>query len=146
MTRLKLSQSKICLPKKSQRFAEASRSLESYWKVHIWPLFSLSPILPPHEEGCTIQMELIMPIALQEYQEAFVKFPVLRTPILGKSLVLYIKIQERSLRSFYTQENEEGKQRALYQLSHTLVWPELNSSLIKKLCLALTFSIQKLRY
>jgi len=43
------------------------------------------------------------------------------------------------------QENENGKERDLYYLSHTLIGAELNYSLIEKMCLALMFAIQKLR-
>jgi len=43
-------------------------------------------------------------------------------------------------------ENSEGKVRALYYLSCILVGADLNYSLIEKMCLALTFAIQKLRH
>jgi len=43
-------------------------------------------------------------------------------------------------------KNSEGKERALYYLSHTLVGAELNHSPIKKMCLALMFTVQKLRH
>ena len=42
---------------------------------------------------------------------------VLGAPILGKPLVLYITVQEKSLSSLIAQENEEGKEIALYYLS-----------------------------
>ncbi|XP_074299654.1 uncharacterized protein LOC141630799 [Silene latifolia] len=44
------------------------------------------------------------------------------------------------------QENEDGKERALYYLSRTLVGAELDYSPIEKMCLALIFAIQKLRH
>ena len=43
--------------------------------------------------------------------------PVLGTLIPGKSLVLYIAAQEKSLGALMAQENEKGKERALYYLS-----------------------------
>jgi len=72
--------------------------------------------------------------------------PVLGAPILGKPLLLYIAVQERSLGALCAQENFEGKEKALYYLSRTLVWAELNYSPIKKMCLALIFTVQKLRH
>ena len=44
------------------------------------------------------------------------------------------------------QENEEGKERALYYLSRTLNGAELNYSPIEKMCLALFFAIDKLKH
>ena len=41
-------------------------------------------------------------------------------PILGKPLVLYIAAQEKSLGALMAQENEKGKERALYYLSQTI--------------------------
>ena len=43
--------------------------------------------------------------------------PVLGAPILGKPLVLYIAAQEKSLGALMAQENEKGKEIALYYLS-----------------------------
>ena len=72
--------------------------------------------------------------------------PVLGAPIPGKPLVLYIAAQEKSLGAFMAQENEKGKERALYYLSQTLNGAELNYSLIEKMCLALFFAIDKLEH
>jgi len=66
--------------------------------------------------------------------------------MLGKPLILNIAAQERSLGALCAQKNEEGKERALYYLSRTLVRAELNYSLIEKMCLALMFTVQKLRH
>ncbi|KAA0036541.1 uncharacterized protein E6C27_scaffold191G00430 [Cucumis melo var. makuwa] len=49
-------------------------------------------------------------------------------------------------RSIVAQEKEKGKECALYYLSRTLVEAEVNYSLIKKMCLALFFAIDKLRH
>ena len=43
--------------------------------------------------------------------------PVLGAPIPRKPLVLYIAAQEKSLGALMAQENEKGKERALYYLS-----------------------------
>ncbi|XP_074290312.1 uncharacterized protein LOC141617041 [Silene latifolia] len=72
--------------------------------------------------------------------------PVIGAPIPGKSIILYISAQEHSMGALCAQENEDGKERALYYLSRTLVGAELKYSPIKKMCLALIFAIQKLRH
>ena len=71
---------------------------------------------------------------------------VLRAPIHGWLLILYIVAQEQSLGVLLAQENEDGKENALYYLSRTLHGVELNYSPIKKTCLALMFAIPKLRH
>ena len=43
------------------------------------------------------------------------------------------------------QEDEEGKERAIYYLSRTLIKYELNYSFMERACLAVVFSSQKLR-
>nr|XP_023885550.1 uncharacterized protein LOC111997666 [Quercus suber] len=72
--------------------------------------------------------------------------PVLGAPIPGKPLALYIVAQEKSLGALMAQENDEGKERALYYLSRTLNGAELNYSPIEKMCLALFFAIDKLEH
>ena len=72
--------------------------------------------------------------------------PVLGVPMPGKPLVLYIAAQEQSLGALLAQKNEEEKEKALYYLSRKLTVVELRYSSIEKMCLALFFSIQKLRH
>ncbi|KAM1249238.1 hypothetical protein ACFX2G_032626 [Malus domestica] len=72
--------------------------------------------------------------------------PVLRAPVPGKPLILYIAAQESSVGALLAQENEAQKEGALYYLSRTLTGAELNYSPIEKMCLALMFAIQKLRH
>ncbi|XP_062114336.1 uncharacterized protein LOC133825400 [Humulus lupulus] len=72
--------------------------------------------------------------------------PVLRAPILGKSLILYITTLDRSLGALLAQNNEDGKEVALYYLSRTLAGAEHKYPPIEKVCLALIFAITKLRH
>ena len=44
------------------------------------------------------------------------------------------------------QENEEGKERVLYYLSRTLNGAKLNYSPIEKTCLAIFFTVDKLKH
>lgn len=72
--------------------------------------------------------------------------PILMSPILGKSLLLYVSTIEVSLGIFLAQQDNEGKERAIYYISRTLVQYELNYSPTKKACLALVSASQKLRH
>ncbi|KAG9458136.1 hypothetical protein H6P81_002644 [Aristolochia fimbriata] len=69
---------------------------------------------------------------------------VLTALVPGKPLLLYIVTQEKSLGALLAQT--EGKERALYYLSRMMVGAELNYSLIKETCLALIFTVQKLKH
>ena len=44
------------------------------------------------------------------------------------------------------QNNNEGKENALYYISRTMVGAEINYSSMEKICLALVFAVQKLRH
>ena len=72
--------------------------------------------------------------------------PVLSAAAAGKPLILYIATQEGSLRALLAQENDKGKECALYYLNRTLTEAELNYPPIEKMCLALFFAIDKLRH
>ncbi|XP_071933611.1 uncharacterized protein [Coffea arabica] len=63
---------------------------------------------------------------------------VLAAPIPGKLLILYIFAQERSVGALLAQENDEGKENALYYLSRMMTSNELNYLPIEKLYLELT--------
>ena len=52
--------------------------------------------------------------------------PILKAPILGRPLILYISVQEQSLGVLLAQKNDEGKENALYYLSRMLNGAELN--------------------
>ena len=61
-------------------------------------------------------------------------------------MILYIAAQKRSLEALLAQENYKGKEASLYYLSRTLNGAELNYSPIEKICLALMFTVKKLRH
>ncbi|KAL0394925.1 UNVERIFIED_CONTAM: Transposon Tf2-12 polyprotein [Sesamum latifolium] len=69
--------------------------------------------------------------------------PVLEALIPEKPPILYIVAQERSIAALMAQENEEGKEKALYCLSRTLAENELKYSPVEKVCLALFYAIKK---
>ena len=69
--------------------------------------------------------------------------PVLKAPIPGQPLILYIAAQKRSLGALLAQENDEGKETSLYYLSRTLNGAELNYSPIEKNMLGINVHSQK---
>ncbi|KAK4391399.1 hypothetical protein Sango_1917700 [Sesamum angolense] len=86
--------------------------------------------------------------AFKSIKSYLMKPPVLVAPVPGRPLILYVVAQERSVGILLaqSQKNDEGKENALYYLSRTMTPNELKYSPIEKLCLALIFSIQKLKH
>ncbi|KAM2602283.1 hypothetical protein TB1_039701 [Malus domestica] len=72
--------------------------------------------------------------------------PVLMPSQRGKLLKLYISASERSIGSLLTQNNEGGKEQAIYYLSIILTKVEKRYTQVEKLCLALYFTACKLRH
>ena len=67
-------------------------------------------------------------------------------PVQGRPLILYMAALERSLGAMLAQNNDEGKENALYYISRTMVSVEINYSSMEKICLPLVFPVQKLRH
>ncbi|CAN6701172.1 unnamed protein product [Malus baccata var. baccata] len=72
--------------------------------------------------------------------------PVLVQPQRGKPLKLYISASEGSIGSLLAQNNEGGKEQAVYYLSRILTEVETRYSPVERLCLALYFTASKLRH
>jgi ribonuclease HI len=72
--------------------------------------------------------------------------PILSAPVKGKPLILYTAAMPTSLGALLAQNNDDGKEVALYYLSRTLLGAECNYPDIEKICLALVFATQKLRH
>ncbi|GLJ30928.1 hypothetical protein SUGI_0616090 [Cryptomeria japonica] len=74
--------------------------------------------------------------AFQALKEYLLSPPILMPPIEGKSFLLYISATEIALGVLLAQQDENGKERAIYYISRTLVGYELNYSTIERACLA----------
>ena len=59
--------------------------------------------------------------AFDEIKSYLTHPPVLAAPIPGKSLILYTAALDESLGALLAQTNKEGKENALYYLSHRLI-------------------------
>ncbi|PIN20544.1 hypothetical protein CDL12_06762 [Handroanthus impetiginosus] len=81
--------------------------------------------------------------AFSSIKAYLMKPPVLVVLVLGCQLVLYIAARECSIGVQLVQENNNGKENALYYLSRMMTPNELKHSSIQKICLALISTIQK---
>ncbi|XP_019176554.1 PREDICTED: uncharacterized protein LOC109171913 [Ipomoea nil] len=84
--------------------------------------------------------------AFESIKSYLMKPPVLTAPVHGRPLILYISAQDCSVGALLAQENDKGKENALYYLSRMMTPNELKYSPIEKLCLALAFAIKKLKH
>ncbi|KAB2604032.1 hypothetical protein D8674_042381 [Pyrus ussuriensis x Pyrus communis] len=89
----------------------------------------------------------------EEHQSAFTQIkvalstpPVLVPPCRTKPLKLYISAAAESIGCLLAQDNNVGREQAVFYLSRNLNSPELNYSPVEKLCLALFFAASKLRH
>ena len=67
-------------------------------------------------------------------------------PILGKPFLLFISAIDTTLGSLLAQNDEQGREQAIYYISWTLMVYELNYSLIEWACLSIVFIAHKLRH
>ena len=72
--------------------------------------------------------------------------PILVPPVLGCPLILYISVTPIALGALLAQHDDQGRERAIYYISKTLVSYELNYTPMEKACLAVVFSTQKLHH
>ena len=72
--------------------------------------------------------------------------PVLVPPRRGKPLKLYISAAEESIGCLFAQDNDAGREQAIFYLSRNLNPPEINYSTVEKLCLTVFFTASKLRH
>ncbi|XP_039130916.1 LOW QUALITY PROTEIN: uncharacterized protein LOC120267326 [Dioscorea cayenensis subsp. rotundata] len=84
--------------------------------------------------------------AFEDIKQYLLNPPVLAAPISGKPLILYTAALEGSLGAMLAQNNEDGKENALYYLSRMLIGAESKYTPIEKHCLALVFAVKKLRH
>src|SRR3954469_22501681 len=90
---------------------------------------------------------------VQQCQEAFDEIkryltspPVLVASIAGKPFLLYVRSMDHSLGPMLAQQNDEGYEQAIYDLSRTLLGAKHRYHPVEKECLALVFAVQKTRH
>jgi ribonuclease HI len=85
-------------------------------------------------------------IAFDEIKKILLSPPVLQAPRLGKPLLLYLSVEEMAMGAMLAQEDEEGKEFAIYYISKKLSEAETKYELIEKYCLALVWATRRLRH
>ncbi|KAK4386153.1 hypothetical protein Sango_2485900 [Sesamum angolense] len=128
---------------RAQEFArKASISPEIYFKSSR----SLSTIQSSNERDVLLQWDETHDKAFKSIKSYLMKPPVLVAPVPGRPLIPHVAAQERCVGILLAQKNDEGKENDLYDLSRAMTPNELKYSPIEKSCLALIFSIQKLKH
>ncbi|XP_059658752.1 uncharacterized protein LOC132305086 [Cornus florida] len=89
---------------------------------------------------------------IEQHQQAFEGLksymanpPVLMPPIKKRPLRLYLSAADESIGTLLAQNNEWGKEQAIYYLSRVLTLVECRYTSIEKLCLSLYYAAMKLR-
>ena len=72
--------------------------------------------------------------------------PVLQPPRVGRSLILYLALEEDAIGAMVAQENEDGIEHAVYYLSKKLLPYEVKYDIVQKTCLAVIWTTRKLRH
>jgi len=70
--------------------------------------------------------------------------PVLVAPVSGKPFLLYVRAMDHSLGALLAQNNDQNYEQEIYYLGRTMIRAEHRYNPIKKECLALVFTIQKM--
>ncbi|XP_059654508.1 uncharacterized protein LOC132301253 [Cornus florida] len=83
--------------------------------------------------------------AFDKIKEYLANPPVVMPPRKKWPLKLYLSVAEESIGSMLAQDNEHGKEQAVYYLNRILTDVECRYSSIEKLCLSLYYSAMKLR-
>ena len=89
----------------------------------------------------------------EECQKAFEKIkeyltspPVLKPSRQGKSLILYLALEENAMGAILAQERPEDVEHAVYYLSKKFIPYEEKYNLVEKTCLIMIWATRKLRH
>lgn len=81
--------------------------------------------------------------ALNEIKKALMSSSVLVPPCKDKKLKLYVVQSSNAIGCLIVQDWDDGKERAIYDLSRTLIGTELNYCTTEKICYPLVFAYKK---
>ena len=71
---------------------------------------------------------------------------ILRHPEKGKPLILYLAIEESAIGAMLSQEGEVRAEHTVYYLSKNMLPYEKKCSQVEQICLAMVWSMRKLRH
>ncbi|KAB2604490.1 hypothetical protein D8674_039251 [Pyrus ussuriensis x Pyrus communis] len=84
--------------------------------------------------------------AFTQIKVSFTTPPVLVPPRHGRPPKLYISVPDEYIGCLLAQDNDAGREQAIFYLSQNLNSLEINYSSVEKLCLTLFFAVTKLRH
>ncbi|XXG53595.1 hypothetical protein AAC387_Pa03g1672 [Persea americana] len=105
-----------------------------------------SPFSKIMKKGVTLKWSPECEATFRRLKEYLMKPLVLMVPVLEKDLILYTRALDHSLGALLAQKNDDGQEVALYYLSRVMIRAEHNYPLMEKDCLALMFTLSKLRH
>ena len=82
--------------------------------------------------------------AFDEIKQYLTQPPVLAALVSGKPFLIYVRAMDHSLGALLAQNDDQGREQAIYYLSRTMIGAEHRYNPIEKECLALVFAIQKM--
>jgi hypothetical protein len=89
----------------------------------------------------------------QECQKAFEtlkqimsKLPTVCAPITGKTLKLYLALNNQAIGALIAQDDEQGQEQPVYYVSRAFKETETHYSRVERVCLALVYVAQKLKH
>ncbi|XP_037491266.1 uncharacterized protein LOC105647888 [Jatropha curcas] len=83
--------------------------------------------------------------AFDHIKEYLMNPPVLSSPRPGEPLILYLSVEDAGVRAMLAQPDAAGVEKAIYYISRKLLPIEEKYNLIEKTCMAVVWSIKKLR-
>ena len=103
-------------------------------------------IFSPDEERCRLCLGCWMWSCISRHQVIPDQASGVGCSHNRKPFILYTRALDYSLGALLAQENDGGKEAALYYLSRMLVGAQHRYSPVEKECLAVMFAVQKLRH
>jgi len=97
------------------------------------------------EEGCFIHLGQCQQ-AFEKIKRCLTHSPILTAPVSEMPFLIYVRAIDHSLGALLAQNNDQGREQAIYYLSRTMIGVEHRYNPIEKECLGLVFAIQKMRH
>ena len=76
------------------------------------------------EERCLIRLGRCLPTSIRGNQTVPHNAPVLTVLVSEKSFLIYVRVMDHSLEALLAQNNDEGHEQAIYNLSRTMIGAE----------------------
>jgi hypothetical protein len=81
----------------------------------------------------------------QQLQRVMANLPIVKAPIPGVSLRLYLALNDKAIGALVAQEDKKGVEQPIYYVSKALKDAETHYTKAERACLSLVYATQKLR-